>query len=423
MKKLLRLLPLVLLLAACAKQQPSATPSPAVSPTPSAAPTLAAGEIPPAAEAARTALAARLGIDPASIRIVTVEAVDWSTPCLGLPQPGEACAAVITPGYFGILATPDGQQVEFHSDLSGAALRFLPAAALAARQVLAQQLGLEPLQVRVLLAEAVDWSDACLGISVEGQVCVQVVTPGYRILLEVDGRQYEYHTDADGRVVLLASAPPAGVGTPILAWTGSGAACQAASLGSDQVAFGNCGGALVQSAYVNPLRPLELGEFAARYAPFEADTPAGHVIFNGQGGVITTPPEQRMLAEFARLVALESTAGRSGSSWGLAFAWHRQGGIAGFCDDVSIYVSGEAFISSCRADASGSPTRVMLNSGQLEQVYAWVDGLRAFDFEVAASPDIPDSMGITLHFFGTGANPASDADVQNMQNLAAQVAQ
>lgn len=53
-------------------------------------------------------------------------------------------------------------------------------------------------------AEAVLWPDACLGAAEPGELCAQVVTPGYRIIIERGGGQrIEYHTDLQGNVRML----------------------------------------------------------------------------------------------------------------------------------------------------------------------------------------------------------------------------
>ena len=49
-------------------------------------------------------------------------------------------------------------------------------------------------QVQVLSVEAVQWPDGCMGCAQEGEMCILVITPGYRILLEMDGQEYEYRT-------------------------------------------------------------------------------------------------------------------------------------------------------------------------------------------------------------------------------------
>lgn len=74
----------------------------------------------------------------------------------------------------------------------------IPQAALAAQEALAQQLNIDVASIRIVEAEAVDWPDACLGIETEGVACAQVITPGFKVLLEANGQTYEVHTNQDG---------------------------------------------------------------------------------------------------------------------------------------------------------------------------------------------------------------------------------
>lgn len=45
----------------------------------------------------------------------------------------------------------------------------------------------------IIEVEEVDWPDACLGAPEPDEVCSQIVTPGYRIIVERDGKRIEYH--------------------------------------------------------------------------------------------------------------------------------------------------------------------------------------------------------------------------------------
>ena len=65
---------------------------------------------------------------------------------------------------------------------------------------LAAELGIAPGAITVLTVERVDWSDASLGCAKPGMMYAQVITPGYRIVLEVNGKHYEYHT-GEGRII------------------------------------------------------------------------------------------------------------------------------------------------------------------------------------------------------------------------------
>jgi hypothetical protein len=72
----------------------------------------------------------------------------------------------------------------------------------AAADDLAKRLGITKSAIRLVLIEAVQWPDASLGCPQPGMMYAQVITPGYRIVLEVNGKQYEYHTGRGGKVVL-----------------------------------------------------------------------------------------------------------------------------------------------------------------------------------------------------------------------------
>src|SRR5687768_12515424 len=52
---------------------------------------------------------------------------------------------------------------------------------------LARRRGIDAARVRIGSVEAVDWPDAGLGCPEPGRVYVQVITPGWRTTLEVDG--------------------------------------------------------------------------------------------------------------------------------------------------------------------------------------------------------------------------------------------
>ena len=59
-------------------------------------------------------------------------------------------------------------------------------------------------EVTLVSIAAKDWPDACLGVPKAGEACAQVITPGYDIVLDLDGAHYFYHTD-EGRNVRLAN--------------------------------------------------------------------------------------------------------------------------------------------------------------------------------------------------------------------------
>lgn len=80
-----------------------------------------------------------------------------------------------------------------------------PEAAFKARDFLAVQLGIPSPDIKIISAEAVEWSDSCLGLGKPEEICAQVITPGYKVILEASGQRYEAHTDQTGDVVILAA--------------------------------------------------------------------------------------------------------------------------------------------------------------------------------------------------------------------------
>ena len=79
---------------------------------------------------------------------------------------------------------------------------------LAAARDLQQLLELEDLEaIEVVSVKAVDWPDTSLGCPEEGMMYAQVITPGYLVVLGVEGEEYQYHTDTAGRVVLCVDEP------------------------------------------------------------------------------------------------------------------------------------------------------------------------------------------------------------------------
>ena len=70
----------------------------------------------------------------------------------------------------------------------------------AIEQDLAEQLNIKTDQIQVVSVEAVEWPDASLGCPKPGMMYAQVITPGYRIELQAEGKTYVYHTGPSGFV-------------------------------------------------------------------------------------------------------------------------------------------------------------------------------------------------------------------------------
>lgn len=77
-----------------------------------------------------------------------------------------------------------------------------------ARQDLAWRLGMALEQILFVSVQEVQWRDASLGCPWPNARYAQVITPGFRVVLEAQGKTYEYHSDAGQRLVLCQGGLP-----------------------------------------------------------------------------------------------------------------------------------------------------------------------------------------------------------------------
>jgi hypothetical protein len=99
------------------------------------------------------------------------------------------------------LETPAGPSSGLISKPSAEQWATAPQAALSARQALVEQLKIDPDTIALVSVEKVDWPDACLGVQTPGVMCAQVITSGYRVVMEAQGNLYEFHTNETGSAV------------------------------------------------------------------------------------------------------------------------------------------------------------------------------------------------------------------------------
>ncbi len=180
----------------------------------------------------------------------------------------------------------------------------------AAVAALAKNLGLHPSQIKVVSTEAVEWPDSCLGVSVEGIMCSQVVTSGYKIILEANGKQVEYHTNQDGSSVVPA--------TVALTWSRSGGIagfCDSLTIYlSGEVQARNCKSSdMVEKSLSELLSPQEIAtmnQWISKYGTVTIDSsdPKGaadamsvKVTMNGTGSTQNMDPaSQQLLLTFVQ---------------------------------------------------------------------------------------------------------------------------
>ncbi len=90
-------------------------------------------------------------------------------------------AILISTLAMGLLLSACGQQMTPEDQ---------PEAVEAAESALSARLGVDQDQIEVISYEEKEWPDACLGLAESDEMCAQVITPGYEVVMEVDGESY-----------------------------------------------------------------------------------------------------------------------------------------------------------------------------------------------------------------------------------------
>ena len=77
-----------------------------------------------------------------------------------------------------------------------------------ATEDLSQRLSISITQISLVEMTEVEWSDSSLDCPQPGMDYLQVITPGYRIVLEASGNRYEYHSNRDAYIIYCDNANP-----------------------------------------------------------------------------------------------------------------------------------------------------------------------------------------------------------------------
>jgi hypothetical protein len=101
------------------------------------------------------------------------------------------------------VVTACGPATDTPANLAGTAVAIPEQVMSDAQTRLSEALGIPVESIQIDRVEDAEWADACLELAQEGENCAQVITPGYLIVLTVDGQNYEIHTNADGNIIRL----------------------------------------------------------------------------------------------------------------------------------------------------------------------------------------------------------------------------
>lgn len=177
---------------------------------------------------------------------------------------------------------------------------------------LATNLGLKESDISVARTAEAEFKDSCLEVVLQNVICAQVLTPGHILILEAEGIQYEYHTNADGTQIQPAT---------------------------------------------------------------------------------------------------------------ITLTWKREGGIAGFCDYMTVFRSGEVYRSSCIADQYPEELLIdHLSTEEMAQLNNWVMTYGQINIDASDPKGVTDRMVVVVTLSGVGSEQtATSSDRQELLNFAQQL--
>ena len=276
----------------------------------------------------------------------------------------------------------------------------IPAAARAAITVLMGQLNLTADQIKVVSVEEKEWPDGCLGVVHMGMMCTQQIVPGFLVILEANGVQYEFHTNQDGSLVVPSDGKTPVMAPDALIKAASEALAKVMSLDLADIKFvsaqlvewpDSClGMALPGTACSQIVTPGYLIVLEANGVQFEYHT-------NADGSVIVPGT--------------------------LALVWQRVGGIAGFCDTLVLFRSGEAHGDWCKPQAGSTDTTqgVTLTADEQTQLNEWLAKYGTVSVTQADPAGAADAMTVTLTLYGSGSGQPTAAEQQTILDFASTV--
>ena len=108
------------------------------------------------------------------------------------------------PAETGLPTLPSGRPLDQPTATPGenALVESAPIVALA-KKALGAKLGMAVDGISFVSGEYVEWNTSCLGLEGPREMCLQVITPGYLVILIAQGTSYEVHTDVSGRAVRI----------------------------------------------------------------------------------------------------------------------------------------------------------------------------------------------------------------------------
>ena len=251
----------------------------------------------------------------------------------------------------------------------------------AAITALSELTGTSADKITLVSTEAVTWPDGCLGVQRMGMMCTQAIVEGFKIVLKADGKEYEFHTNQNGSAVVLAAGELSGLVEEAIITQ------LAENLGLDKSDV-----SVVSSTDVE-FNDACLGVAMPDVMCALVITPGRIIVLEANG----IQYEYHTNGDAARIQPAT-----------LALTWKREGGIAGFCDSMTVFLSGEVYVSNCKGDSRMGTLAGLLSAGELKQFNTWIGQFGQLELDASDPEGVADRMVVTLSFFGlSNGRPAT----------------
>jgi len=270
-----------------------------------------------------------------------------------------------------------------------------PAAAIQARVLLANRLGVLADQITIRIIESARWSDACLDAGKPEEICAQIVVDGYLVEMTYANEIYTFHTDSSGTQVREVQEEPeysmAALQSRQLLAAMLGYDPESIQITSDdQVRFADsCLEISIPETICSQVKVL--GQRVTLLA--EGDT----FEFRSTAEIINP-----VLA-----VASGIPAGRP------VLMMSRNGGPEKHCDNIKVTLSGDLILYACEGVSGATPGIIRLSAQDQAQLLKWVLKFASFD----TTQTKLDGEKVHLTFEGSGRDFAQYEDQQAIQSF------
>ena len=258
----------------------------------------------------------------------------------------------------------------------------------AALMALSEKLNLTVDEITVLSTEAVTWPDGCLGVVRIGVTCTQAEVPGFKIVVEAHGNSYEFHTNQDGSVVVAAD---------------------------EESATGSVEETMIKQLAANlGLNESDISVLSNEIVEF-SDSCLGITMQDAKCAQVTTPG--RIIVLEAKGIEYEYHTSERGDRIQpatLALTWKREGGIVGFCDSLTVFLSGEIYGSQCKSQPEGTVGTFaeLLSVSEQKQFNTWMTKFDEVHVDVSDPKGVSDRMEVILDLYGLGSSKPNNTDQQ-----------